>query len=66
LHTVTEHASIPRLVEELFGLPFMHDKDPHARDAKAGSLLDAFDFTQPPRPPVIVPPQASCAKDAGP
>ncbi len=58
LHTVTEHASVARLVEELFGLPMMHDRDPHARDAKVGSLMEAFDFTQAPRPPVILQPKA--------
>jgi phospholipase C len=54
IHTVTEQASIPRLVEDLFGMPRMHALDPHARDAKAGSMLDAFDFTQAPRDPLIL------------
>jgi phospholipase C len=58
LHTVVEHSSLPRLVEELFGLPFMHRRDAHARDEKAGSLLDAFDFTQAPRPPLILTPRS--------
>jgi phospholipase C len=56
LTTVTEHASIPRLVEELFGLPFMTARDPHARDAKVGSLMGAFDFTQTPQQPLILQP----------
>jgi len=54
IKTVTEQASIPRLVAELFGMPFMSDSDPHARDGRAGSMLDAFDFTQAPRAPLIL------------
>jgi phospholipase C len=54
IHTVTEQASIPRLVEDLFGMPRMADRDPHARDARAGSMMDAFDFTQPPRDPLVL------------
>ena len=56
LHTATEQASIPRLVEELFDLPFMSRRDPNARDGRSGSLLGAFDFTQSPRPPYLVQP----------
>lgn len=52
---VTEQASIPKLIEELFNIPMTSDRDPNARDGKAGSLLGAFDFTQTPRAPVIVP-----------
>jgi len=55
---VSEQASIPRFIAEVFGLPFASAKDPHARDGKAGSLLGAFDFTQPPRPGV--PPPLTC------
>jgi phospholipase C len=54
IHTVTEQASVPRLVEDLFGMPRMADRDPHARDARVGSMLDAFDFTQAPRPPLVL------------
>jgi phospholipase C len=54
IHTVTEHASIPRLIEDLFGMPRMADVDPHARDATAGSMLGAFDVTQAPRPPLVM------------
>lgn len=54
LKTPTEQASVPRLVAELWGLPFMSDRDPHARDGAAGSLLGAFDFEQPPRPPLLL------------
>ncbi len=51
LKNVTEHASIPRFIEDVFGMPRMHAKDAHARDDTAGSLLDAFDFHQAPRAP---------------
>ncbi|MBS2027267.1 MAG: hypothetical protein JST54_05115 [Deltaproteobacteria bacterium] len=53
-HGVTEQASIPRLIEELFGAPgavgTLHRQDARARDDVAGSLLDAFDFSQQPLP----------------
>ncbi len=52
LHDVTEQASVPRLVEELWGMKFMTARNAHARDGRAGSLLGAFDFTQTPRPPM--------------
>lgn len=58
LHQTTEQASIPALVEDLFHLPRLAERDPHARDDRAGSLLDAFDFHQPPRPPVLLTPRA--------
>ena len=58
-HTVTEHASIPKLIEDLFALGRMK-ANPKApwdkyvpRDAKAGSMMGAFDFTQPPRPTLL-------------
>jgi phospholipase C len=54
LKAPTEQASIPRLVEELWGMPFMSATDPDARDGTAGSLLEAFDFTQPPRAPLVL------------
>ncbi|HTJ42588.1 MAG TPA: alkaline phosphatase family protein [Kofleriaceae bacterium] len=54
IKTVTEQASVPRLVEELWGLPMMSDTDPNARDGRAGSMLGAFDFTQPPRAPLVL------------
>jgi phospholipase C len=54
LKTPAEQASVPRLVEELWGMPFMTTRDPHARDGTAGSLMDAFDFTQPPRAPLVL------------
>jgi phospholipase C len=52
----TEQASVPRLVEELWGMPFMSKRNAHARDGIAGSLLGAFDFHQAPRPPMHLTP----------
>ncbi len=54
LHTPTEQASIPRLIEDVFGAPRMAATDPNARDEKAGDLLGAFDFTQAPRAPMLL------------
>ncbi len=55
-HGQTEQASIPRLIEELFGasnaVGGLHALDPQARDDVAGSLLPAFDFHQTPLPAV--------------
>jgi phospholipase C len=49
LHERLEQASITRLIAEVFGTPFLQDRDPNARDAAAGSMLGAFDFSQGPR-----------------
>jgi phospholipase C len=54
LKTVTEQASVPKLIEDLWGMDYMSTRDPHARDGSAGSLMDAFDFTQPPRAPLLL------------
>lgn len=54
LKTPAEQASVPRLVEELWGMPFMTTRDPNARDGTSGSLMDAFDFTQPARAPLVL------------
>ncbi len=54
LSTPTEQASVPRLVEELWGMDFMTKRDPHARDGTAGSLMGAFDFQQTPRDPLFL------------
>ena len=48
-HRQTEHASVPKSIETLFGLPALT-----TRDANANDLLDALDFTQPPRPPLVL------------
>jgi hypothetical protein len=55
LHTRSEQASLPRLIEDLFSLPRLAQADPHALDEKAGSLLGAFDFEQAPRSPLPLP-----------
>jgi phospholipase C len=44
-HTQYEHSSIPKLAESLFDLPAMT-----SRDAAASDMMNAFDFTQKPRP----------------
>ena len=35
-------------------MPFMTASDPDARDGTAGSLMDAFDFAQPARAPLVL------------
>ncbi len=57
-HTPTEQASIPRLIEDLFGLPRMSSESPTARDGTAGDLLGAFDFHQSPAPGLILQPRS--------
>ena len=57
LRTPTDQASVPRLVEDLWHMPRMAARDPHARDDSAGSLLEAFDFTQPPRQKLVLTPR---------
>ena len=54
LKTPTEQASIPRLVEELWGMPFMTARDKVAHDGTAGSLMESFDFSQMPRDPLVL------------
>jgi phospholipase C len=49
-HTVYEPASILQLIETRFKL-----KGLTARDVQASSMLDMFDFTQSPAPPLILP-----------
>ncbi len=46
-HRQTEHSSIPKTIETLFGLPSLTDRDRNAND-----LLDALDFSQPSRSPL--------------
>ncbi|HEX3480246.1 MAG TPA: alkaline phosphatase family protein [Kofleriaceae bacterium] len=62
LHHQTEQASVPRLVEELWGMKFMTARNAHARDGIAGSLLGAFDFAQKPRAPLLLA-RRSCPGD---
>ncbi len=52
---VAEHASIPRFIEKVFGsTKTLHDLDPAAQDAQANDLMNAFDFTQKPLPPLVL------------
>lgn len=38
-HGMSEHASVPKLIAQLFGMRFMSARDANARDGRAGSLL---------------------------
>jgi phospholipase C len=49
-HSIYEFASVLRLIETRFDL-----RPLTARDAAANSMLDMFDFNQPPAPPLIRP-----------
>jgi phospholipase C len=50
-----EQASIPRFIERVFGATqTLTDLDPAAQDKQANDLLDAFDFTQTPLPPLVL------------
>ena len=49
-HGQYEHASILKLIEWRWNLEPLT-----ARDRAAGAFLEAFDFSQPPRPPVALP-----------
>lgn len=49
-----EQASIPRFIEKIFDLKTLHSIDPAAQDEGANDLLGAFDFTQPPQPPLVL------------
>jgi phospholipase C len=48
-HTVYEPASVLKFIEERFNLPYLSE-----RDANANDLLDSFDFTQTPLPPLTL------------
>ena len=49
-HTVYESGSVLQLIENRFGLSALS-----ARDGAANSMLDMFDFSQVPAPPLILP-----------
>jgi phospholipase C len=53
-HEVAEQASIPRFIERVFGAPPLSSLDPAAQDGQANDLMDAFDFTQAPLPPLML------------
>ena len=48
-HTQYEYGSILKFVEETFGLPPVGPPSRGFTDTRAASMLDDFDFTQPPR-----------------
>ncbi len=52
-HQQADHASVPKTIETLFHLPALGPRDQAAHD-----LLDAVDFTQPPRPPFLQQPRS--------
>jgi phospholipase C len=49
-HDQMDFASVMKFIETIFGLPSLTD-----RDARANDMLSAFDFTHPPRPPLVLP-----------
>lgn len=52
---VSEQASVVRFVEKVFGATkTLADTDPAARDKDANDLMNAFDFTQKPLPPLVL------------
>ncbi len=60
-HEVTDQASVPRLIEDLFRLPRMSARDRNARDSRAGNLLRAFDFGNPDYTPLVLTPRRCAA-----
>ena len=49
-NTVADHTSILKFIETLYGLPALT-----SRDAQAYNMLEAFDFSQSPRSPLVLP-----------
>ncbi|MFL5799673.1 MAG: phospholipase C [Actinomycetota bacterium] len=58
-HHHGEFSSVLRFIEDNWGLPQLT-----RRDREAGNLHEAFDFTQPPRPPDPLPERTDCAGNA--
>ena len=55
-HETSEQASIPRFIEKVFGATHtLSSLDPAAQDGQANDLMNAFDFTQAPLPPLVLP-----------
>jgi phospholipase C len=51
---VSEQASIPKFIGKIFGATkTLSDLDPAAQDGQANDLMNAFDFTQAPLPPLV-------------
>ncbi len=56
LKETAEQASIPRFIGKIFGAKrTLSDIDPAAQDGQANDLFGAFDFTQAPLPPLVLP-----------
>jgi phospholipase C len=53
-HEVAEQASIPRFIERVFGAQPLSSLDPAAQDGQANDLMNAFDFSQAPLPPLVL------------
>jgi phospholipase C len=51
-HDLMEFSSVLRFIEQVFGLPALTDRDRNADD-----MLSAFDFSQQPRPPLLLEPR---------
>ena len=59
VHTTYDHTSTLRLLEATFGLPPLTD-----RDGDANNMLDCFNFSQTPLPPLVIPtPTPSAMRD---
>jgi phospholipase C len=54
-HTQYEFGSVLRFVEQVYNLPPLGSVADGYSDARGASMLDAFDFTKPPRPFVSIP-----------
>jgi len=52
-HTIYEHSSVVRFIEETFGLPNLGN-----RDVTANDMMDSFDFGQKPNPPLVLTPRS--------
>ena len=55
-HGTSDFTSVLRFMEELYGLPSLTE-----RDANANDLINAFDFTQKPAAPLVLP-ERDCSK----
>jgi phospholipase C len=51
-HTTLEFSSVLRLIERVFALPTLG-----SRDRRSSDMLDAFDFSRPPVPPLLLHPR---------
>ncbi len=49
-HQVNSHVSLVKFCESTFGLPALSQ-----RDGQSNGMMDCFDFSQPPQPPLVLP-----------